>query len=513
MNSNSPRVELRLALAPRQLERLRHDPLLGKAREPVALSDVYFDTPRFALWRRGMALRLREQGKRRQQNVISGSVIAGGVHRQIEITSAIAGAAPDLQLIADEELRRRVSRTFAFAPPAPVFSVELLRESRSVAPLPGLRLEVHFDCGAIRSGARHRAISELALELKAGAEWQLFEFALKIAERFPLAVEHRSVVERGRELAAGARPAPERVRIGVARPGMSANAAFAAICASCLDHLQRNRRGALTDTNPEYVHQMRVALRRLRSALGAYVPLIPADALEAPVAAVRALARALGPAREWDVFIESSFAPALARSPGHRGLQAMEKAIMRLRQDAHRQAHRAIASRDYQRLALSLGGWLARQDWRRAADPRTRQRLDAPATRHAAAVLERCYRRARRRGRRPGKLDLPQLHRLRIAVKKLRYAAGFHAPLFENARLRPMQKALDRLQNILGAINDCAAAPALIEAARRAARGPLRREACALLLEQNAARLKERRRRLKRAWKQFCGCKRFWRRI
>jgi CHAD domain-containing protein len=126
-------------------------------------------------------------------------------------------------------------------------------------------------------------------------------------------------------------------------------------------------------------------------------------------------------------------------------------------------------------------------------------------------VLDRYHRRARKLGRAIGSASLPRLHRLRIAVKKLRYAASFFRPLFVRARANPMLEALNGLQDLLGAINDGASAPALIEAASAAARGPLRPQARAIIGHWNAAMLSDRRRALKHAWKAFRGCERFWR--
>jgi CHAD domain-containing protein len=103
------------------------------------------------------------------------------------------------------------------------------------------------------------------------------------------------------------------------------------------------------------------------------------------------------------------------------------------------------------------------------------------------------------------------LHRLRIATKKLRYAAGFFSPLYPRRRAQPMAGALNDLQDVLGAINDCASAPQLIEACARAARGPLRTQARAIIDHWNSAVLEERRRELAAAWKAFDRAGRFWR--
>jgi CHAD domain-containing protein len=125
-------------------------------------------------------------------------------------------------------------------------------------------------------------------------------------------------------------------------------------------------------------------------------------------------------------------------------------------------------------------------------------------------VLERCHRRVLKRGRGIGSADPARLHRLRIALKQLRYAAGFFAPLFPRARVAPMREVLNELQELLGSINDHATATKLIAAVGRRARGPLQPQARLVLEHWNEALLAEQRRALKPAWKTLRGCAPFW---
>src|SRR5512136_1679849 len=106
---------------------------------------------------------------------------------------------------------------------------------------------------------------------------------------------------------------PVKADYRVVEPWMTPLDAFRALCAVCVQHIEGNRYGALAAADPEYLHQMRVALRRLRTAFGLF-----SDALPRPVAAelleeLRWLTRALGRARDWDVFRAGTLRPALAR--------------------------------------------------------------------------------------------------------------------------------------------------------------------------------------------------------
>ena len=505
-------TELKLAVTPRTFTRLAQEPLLGEPRGPARkLVAVYFDTARRALWRGGVSLRLRREHGRWVQTVKGGGALAAGLHRRIEISHRAARAAPEPALLGDSEPERKVARAVRSAALAPAFRVEIERDARLVSPAPGVVIEVSFDRGAIVAGAARAPVCEIELELKRGPEASLFELALAVLARGPVRIEQRSKAERGYELAGATRPAPVRGHLGVIRRGMNASDAFRAVCTACLNHLQANQLGVIRGEDPEYVHQARVAMRRLRSALDAFAPLAPEDMIAPHVKAVRYATRALGPARDWDVFAAETLAPVLHQFPGHRGLAALDRACERMRADAGRGARRALRARRHQALLLELGGWLAAAPWLAAGPPAAELAWRAPVLEHAVEVLEHYHRRALKRGRGIGSASTARLHRLRIAVKRLRYAAGFFGPLFARGRAQPMLEALNRLQDLLGAINDCASAPALVEAAAAAARGPLRPQARAIVSHWSAAMLADRRRALKPAWKAFRSCERFWR--
>ncbi|HLE66179.1 MAG TPA: CHAD domain-containing protein [Burkholderiales bacterium] len=505
-------TELKLTAAPRTLARLAADPLLGEppgaAQRLVA---VYFDTPRFTLWRRGISLRLRRERGRWVQGVKGGGTVEAGLHRRTEIEHPAPGPVPDLALIRDHPLGKLLVGVAGARPLVPVFRVEVVRTTRSVSPAPGATIEVSLDRGVIHAGKARASIGEIELELKTGPAWRLHEFALALARRYAVRVEERSKAARGYELAGAVRATPVRARLGVIRREMSSNEAFKAVCWRCLNHLQANYRGASRGADPEYVHQARVALRRLRSGMGAFAKLFPAGVVEPQAKPVREMAGALGPAREWDVFTEQTLAPVMQQFPGHRGLAALERACARLRLAANRTAQRALASRRYQLLVLGLGAWLGEEPWLAASWGKERQAWELPVRDHAVAVLDRYYRRLLKRGRGLNRLTLRRLHRLRIAAKKLRYAAGFFAPLFSRERSKPMLDALNDLQDVLGEISDCAAAPALIDDATAAARGPLRQQARMIVSHWNAAMLEDRRRKLKHIWRTIHGRERFWR--
>src|SRR3990172_1216837 len=137
---------------------------------------------------------------------------------------------------------------------------------------------------------------------------------------------------------------PAKARPSPVVADMTSHDAFTALVRACLEHIIANQHGMLESSNPEYLHQTRVALRRLRSVFGTFAALFPARALAPLIEETRWLARMLGPARDWDVFNDETLPPVIARYAGHAGVAAMARSAARLRAAANRTARRAVVS-------------------------------------------------------------------------------------------------------------------------------------------------------------------------
>jgi triphosphatase len=332
---------------------------------------------------------------------------------------------------------------------------------------------------------------------------------------------------------------PVKARPSPVVAGMTSHDAFRALMSACLAHLIANRRGMLESPDPEYLHQTRVALRRLRSVFGTFKALFPAGELAPLIEETRWLARALGPARDWDVFNDETLPPVIARYEGHAGIAAMARSAARLRVAANRRARRAVVSARGQGLLLAFGDWLnagapARsKQGSRLRDATTeptvsasvipdpvpppdgapalaaseRQRL---ATDFAREVLEAALKRVAKRGRHLGGLAPRELHRLRIAAKKLRYAVEFFAPLYDDARAGAYRAALVRLQDALGSYNDAVTVKQLAVRANRGLQGVVADEAFGIMLNWSADMRETGARNLQRGWKKFRAARAFW---
>lgn len=291
---------------------------------------------------------------------------------------------------------------------------------------------------------------------------------------------------------------------------MSVGAAFKAVMRANLAHLRANDDGVLEGYDPEYLHQMRVALRRLRSGVGVFAPVLP----EAPVSHLRAemkwLAGRLGPARDWDVFLAETLPPIETEFGPHAGLERLAARCRRLRGGAGAQARRALRSARYDRLIGRLETWLADERWLKDAEPAAQAALTAPVADFAASVLDARYERVLAKGRSLGRRDAGELHRLRIAIKKFRYASDFFAALYDEKAARAARKRLSRLQDILGTMNDAATVAQLAEQGFEGMSGASAREAKGLLLGWSRGRAAALRRELKSAWQEFHGAEKFW---
>lgn len=281
----------------------------------------------------------------------------------------------------------------------------------------------------------------------------------------------------------------------VLRKEMSVLEAQAAILASCLRHIEANASGVAAEADAEFLHQMRVGLRRLNAAqrlFGKVRPLPEHLRLE-----VTWLEAALGPARDWEVLANSTLPRIAASAPAHLGFAA----LLQLAQDAARRhgaaAAQAVASPRCRALLDQLHAWSTH-----AAPASGAAHLPNARLKHfTGALLDTAAKRLRRRAH-----DLPQagqrrLHRSRIAAKRLRYTLEFFASLYPRRATRLRIAALAALQEALGAINDAAVAHTLLE--HEAASHPALHTAIAYTRGYLQADSQQQAKALSRRWKRL----------
>src|SRR5207245_1447326 len=162
----------------------------------------------------------------------------------------------------------------------PLFVTEVTRATAEIEPAPGTRIEAAVDEGEIRALGSKAAetISEIELELKSGDAAALYDIAERLLETAPIRIGMRSKSERGYRLVEGTETLAQAVHAEPVAldPEMTADAALQEIGRNCLVQLLRNEAAVLAG-QPEGIHQMRVAMRRMRSAVSSFKKMLPPE--------------------------------------------------------------------------------------------------------------------------------------------------------------------------------------------------------------------------------------------
>jgi CHAD domain-containing protein len=291
--------------------------------------------------------------------------------------------------------------------------------------------------------------------------------------------------------------------------GPSALRLFQSVLAHCLAQVDANLQPVLADRDLEGVHQLRVALRRLRSAFDIFRSLIDPAIADPLIEEIRWLNGLLGRKRDIDVFRHETLAPLEKAMLDHAALQHLD-IVMRERGAAAQQVlARALGTPRFAQVRLRLA-WLAEAPAKilqEGLDEESRSRAEAPAAEFAARVLKKRRRKLRELGDRSAELETEELHRLRIRAKKLRYAIEFFRPLYGRRRTKMMAMAVARLQDCLGALNDAAVGARLIGGLIGA---PEEDTAAAAITGWFAGREQAQLAQLGQAWSAYEDVKPFW---
>ncbi len=504
----------------------------------VHLQAFYFDTPARDLVKAKIALRLRREGDQWVQ-----TLKMPGEHSlsRIEINHDRPSADLDLSVYDQEPFAAVLAKhasTLAICYETDVHRV--LRQTRHALG----QVEIAFDTGLLRAGSLELPISEIEFELKRGQLAAVFAMGKKWQQAHGLILDARSKSERGdrlalldAELTAISEEKSERqessrrqaiAQFWAARtaenislhPKIQAQAALAAVSAECLDQIIRNAAVlAEVDTadvyqagGAEHVHQLRVGIRRLRSAWSFFngIAVLPSEELRAEIKLHFAK---LGGTRDDDVLKETLLPvlsaagqPPLVLDDGQTPtdtenvtltrpfqgwlLDMLAWTVLPVTPDASLQASKAVqAPTDPAVAALatqqqgppteSLGQVAAHAA--QMVSTKVAPQVPAPATAEAVisqAVttvsikiqkpltlkdalvkkLKKWHRRLLLDGLQFDQLDIEPRHELRKLGKKLRYALQFTESLLPAARLKAYRKQLAVVQDILGEMNDLAVA-------------------------------------------------------
>lgn len=508
--------ELRLAGEPAALQALFEAPLMaskdGQYNETVDLDTRYFDTPDHQLQAQGLAFRVRRTGTSYQQTLKAGDDAHAVLLSRAEWETTIEDDQPRPESLP-RKARRLLPAKARNGELVEVFNTQVQRQCRQLvvdAANQPATIEAALDLGEIKSEAGTLPVAEIELELLGGRPQSLYQLALDLQKIVPLRLETRSKSTRAYDAITGLPPRWYRAEPLSLPRACSVDQAMAAIFASCFEQWLGNHAAAIDGQDPEGVHQMRVGLRRLRSALSIFRDLIPKEQLGWLQPDAKQTINGLGDARDWDVFQQDLLPPVIAAHPHDRALRALRTRAKARRRRAHRATRKSLEGADYTRFVLRLGQWLEEQAWTKEQDARQTELGAIPIVDFATTLLGK--RRDKVLARGEGFADLPvdERHELRIALKKLRYAVEFFSPLFDKRVVRPFLKSMKALQDDLGHLNDVAVAETLLDDLLTSTRKPDFGRAVGIVIGWHARGVADLEPVLTRRWSVFAERRAFW---
>ncbi len=474
------------------------------------LDSIYYDTSDCLLFGRGLSLRVQRQGRRFVQTLKRhGPGHVAGLLWQVPVENAM----PDLSRLAGSGVEPSAASLMEAVPAASLtamFETRLRRQIRRLE-LPGALVDVAFDEGVIEAEAGRQSLTEVRLALQAGEASVLYEIGMRLLELAPLRVGTASIVRRGYALASGIPPKAEKAAPLALAHGSAVDDVVAAILAGCQRHLQANQLAAEDGRSPDGVHQMRVALRRMRSAFSLLKREMPSSTMPGLSAEAKWVADQFGAARGWDVFLATTLTrPQRGHGPGV-DFVGLRRAAELPRAAGYAAVREMLASSRYSRFQLSLSQWIARRGWRNEVDRDGLGVLAEPAAVMAVRVLGRLHRKALRQGGHFRQLSSEQRHELRITLKKLRYALEFFLPLLaEPAHGARFLRRLGSLQDALGLDHDAATTQPLLDELGRADPSPGVQQAIGVVIGWQAHERAGSGDALAEQWHRFKTLPLFW---
>jgi len=497
-------TELKLRLPPEargRIERLAalQGPRATPPREQHLVS-TYFDTPDLALAGAGLTLRVRNGGGQRVQTVKSQADDHDVAAPRGEWEWPVETDRPDFTLLAQTPVAAGIDPAIAERL-EPVVVTDIRRTTRMLQ-LDGAAIEVAIDEGRIRAGEAEDGVHEVELELKAGPVGELYRLALELHGQMQSPLEVEPKAARGYRLRTGQAPQPVRISAPTLDGEVDLAGGLRQIFGTALRHLLANQPAA-SFGDVEGVHQMRIAIRRLRTAFVLFKPHLRSAEISQFEDELQRFGRMLGEARDWDVFCLETLPAALRHGTEESWRRLLGQAAEAERTAAHRRLREEFAGPALTGLALGLAAWIEGEA-ELLGDVARAERLSAVAP----PLLDRVARKLARRGRHIGQRSGEELHDVRKSLKKLRYSVDDLAGLYPPKSVKAYLKRCKSLQKRLGGINDATVAATLAEGLGRE-----RSELAAAVgdvTQWSAARRRKALRDLPDAWARFHEAAPFW---
>jgi len=464
--------ELKITLDRAGLSRLRRHPALAALRlaprRSETLVSVYYDTPGHALAAAGVSLRLRRVGRMWVQTVKqrAGGTASSGFYSHLESECAAPGGRLVLDGPDPDGVLAAISAATDGAPLSPIFETRMRRVVERLAPAGTDEVELALDDGEIRAGDRTAPIREAEFELKSGDVAAVFDVARRLFETGPVRFAASNKAARGYRLLevgeAEAPSSPVKASVLKIEPRTTVETVAGQVLRDCLAQIAGNMAVIADSDAIEGPHQLRIGLRRLRTALSVLAPSLGREAVAPVSETARELGRLVGRLRDADVLIDEVAAPALALGLDSEASAALLAALEARRSRARAEVRTSLAASGPVGFLFDLGRFVEGRGWLVPGDYGQTERLAAPIDDLAPAMLGKRHRRVMKAGRKIRKLDADGLHALRKELKKLRYTIDMLGPIYPADEVAPYLSALKELQDGFGSLNDAAMAQATL---------------------------------------------------
>jgi len=414
----------------------------------------YFDTATYSLQKEKCAYRIRREGEQWVATIKGGGSSLGGLHERQEWNVVVRDAQPDITVFAGTDIGQHVIEIVGNQRLEPIVTTKFERRTLDILMPDGSQIEVAADQGTIVAHAKQAPILEVELELKSGKPSALLQLGAALAREYPLLPESDSKFYRGLQLAGLATIQPRQTENLEIDQNKLVGEGLPTILIQLIAQFLAAQQIFLADpTQPEYVHELRISLRRLRSLLEFYGPFVDHERYTYHQAELRKLGQMLGGLREIDVAYATWRQCSDAQFTSIEGKISLEGVLTKQRLLEAKKIYRSLNAGLATPLLLDLWAMLTEKG--------------QPRTDHHPTIGEYSVRRlshwlktVAKQGKEIDWTGMENVHKLRLQIKKIRYAVEVLGPVFNQGSQFIVR--LDTLQNKLGLLSDASSTDRLL---------------------------------------------------
>lgn len=407
----------------------------------------YYDTATYCLQKAKLAYRIRCEGEQWVATVKGGGLSSGGLHERQEWNVVVSDSQPNITVFEGTDIGQRLIELVGDQRLEPIVITKFERRTLDVIMLDGSQIEVAADQGTIMAGSKSIPILEVELELKEGKPAALVQLGAALSREYPLLPEQDSKFYRGLKLAGLATAQPEQVTNFQIDKNELADDGLRTVLIKLIAQILVIQKIFIAEPNqPEYIHELRICLRRLRSLLEFYGPLGNHEQCKYHQAELRKLGQMLGVLREIDVAYaawEQCRDGQVAQLASKISLGAM------LAKNRLVEAEKICGA-----LNAGLTTSVLLDLWAMLTDNKGQQLME-----HHLTVGEYSVRRlsgwleiVTKQSKTIDWTTIENVHKLRLQIKKIKYAVEVLEPVFYE--VSQLIARLDTLQYNLGLLSD-----------------------------------------------------------